>query len=1224
MLYVGHAQLPTSVRHAIKCSFLEPQSQSLVLVKHSQIEIYAIEPDQLNLLHTLPVFGLIEHIQSYIKPPNQTATILVLTSELNLFTLRYSPQTKSVITTATISLNQPGARPADYLQTSIVDPHSRCLVLHALNGILHLIPLEPSSKPRPKHLDPSLGSRRKRSTVSLKSDPTLTSDSDINIDPDSELYQIVQLRLNEVNVHALDFAALPAHLPPTLLILYSNHMGQRVLRSRSIDLLTANCDQEICPNHLCPDPDTGLIIPIPDDQGSVLLVGEESVELVYLIDRLPNSDGKGKSRDRSVDSRTGAIRAPEFDKLLKHVTNINIPLGSYTCFCKVEDQPDVWLIGDLYGHVLVIRLERPEGGKPVLRYQQAGQVSSPEALVYISDRFIYLASHYGDSQLLRVSALDSALAQDSQPEVVANYPNLAPIYDVCVVDPSEGFDHQLVTCSGAYQDGSLRIITHGITLTDLGMLPITGAEHIWSIDTPHSSQVILIVGFRNQTRFLTIQNDQFSQDIEELDRFSGFKSDRRTILAGRIITPGHRIQAFPIQVTQEEVIVGEMFRWEPRSNDLMTVAAIGASLTVVALQREVLLLHVKDDLLVQSESIRFPSEVSCLAIDPSQKVLAVGQWISNSIALVSLDQMTVATTIETGSDFGVHSILFSNFGEGIEPHLLAGMDNGELISIKLQGLEDGSLVQEKSRRTVVLGRRPITMAQIVLDTPTDQQLGRPAIWIHSEHPTLMIGVDGRLQFKPVALGNGTDAIKIGMRGVGVVTSEGIRLGRIDSLENIHISKIPLGGEQPKRIAHSKAMRAFGVVCVSQKVNQETGELDKGSSVKIIDDVTFELLFDFQLLSIEQGTSIAAIELGEGLIEDFIIGTGFIHPNESQSNTGRILTIGLSSNQEGHSREFKLKRMTKVKGTVHGLGGLPGGKFVASANAFVHAFGIQEDPSENEGFQVLDTWGGGFVSQTLLTEGNWVIVGDLYKSIVILEFDLKKSSLKVLGRDYSVMSVKSIGMMSDRVFVGADTEFNLFTVEMKEKRRIVEEEEEEEDEEEEERGDEWEEEERKMRVEKVFNDDHLLTVGAFHLGENVNHFKKGSLIKSLNHLNQDSKYGGKLIFVTSTGGIGVIIKIEDTKLYKRLKSLEDQMKTEITSIGGLDSIEFRKFKNKWKRVEVCDFLDGDLVQRYHHWFSKKKKEIKFLVRGEEGKEEKEEEEEEGKGIDEILEELSWFH
>lgn len=1214
MLYVGHAQLPTSVRHAIKCSFLEPQSQSLILGKHSQIEIYAIEPDQLNLLHTLPVLGLIDHIQSYIKQPNQTATLLVLTSELNLFTLRYCPQTKSVITTATISLNQPGARPADYLQTSIVDPHSRCLVLHALNGILHLIPLEPSSKPKPKHLEPSLGGRRKRSTISLKSNPPPNADLDTNIDPDSELYQIVQLRLNEVNVHAIDFAALPAHLPPTLLILYSNHMGQRVLRSRSIDLVTANCDQDICPNHFCPDVETRLIIPIPDDQGSVLLVGEESVELIYLTDRLPNPTGKGKSRDRSVDSRTGATRAPESDKLLKHVTNINIPLGSYTCFCKVEDQPDVWLIGDMYGHVLVIRLERPEGGKPVLRYQQAGQVSSPEALVYISDRFIYLASHYGDSQLLRITALDSALAQDCQPEVVVNYPNLAPISDVCVIDQNEGCDHQLVTCSGAYQDGSLRIVTHGITLTDLGMLPITGAEHIWSIDTPHSPQVTLIVGFRNQTRFLTIQNDHSSQDVEELDRFSGFKSDRQTILAGKIISQGHHVQAFPIQITQEEVIVGDMFRWEPTSNDKITVAAIGASLTVVALQREVLLLHVKNNLLVQSESIRFPNEVSCLAIDPSQKVLAVGQWITNSIDLVSLDQMTVSTTIKTGSDFGVHSVLFTDFEEEIDPHLLAGMDDGELISIKLQRLDNEGLVQEHSRRTVVLGHRPITMSRIVLDVPTDQQLGKPAIWIHSEHPTLMIEVDGRLKFKPVALGDGTDAIKIGMRGVGVVTSEGIRLGKIDSLEKIHISKIPLGGEQPRRIAHSKAMRAFGVVCVSQKVNQQTGELDKSSSVKIIDDVTFELLFDFQLLSIEQGTSIAAIELGKDLIEDFIIGTGFVQPNESQSNTGRILTIGLSSNsQEGNSREFKLKRMTKVKGTVHGLGGLPGGKFVASANAFVHAFGIEEDGNDHEGFQVLDTWGGGFVSQTVLTEGNWVIVGDLYKSIVILEFDLKESTLKVLGRDYSAMAVRPIGMVSERVFVGADLEFNMFTVEMREKRKVIEKEEDDDDAEENgEDDDEWVEEERRMRVEKVFNDDHLLTVGAFHLGENVNHFKKGSLVKSLKHLNQDLKYGGKLIFVTSTGGIGVIIKIEDSQLFKKLKVLEDQLKKEIKSIGGLDSTEFRKFKNKWKQVDVCEFLDGDLIQRTFDDSLRLKR--KSFVR----------EDHEGVGIDEVLEELSWFH
>lgn len=279
-----------------------------------------------------------------------------------------------------------------------------------------------------------------------------------------------------------------------------------------------------------------------------------------------------------------------------------IVLSVTNSVCKVEDESDVWLLGDLYGHLLVVRLHRDADGQPSgLSYQPAGRVSSPEALVYISNRFIYLASHYGDCQLLRVSALDSQHTQDNQPEVVANFSNLAPISDFCVVNNVSGFDHQMVTCSGAYQDGSLRIVTHGVTMTDLGMLPIPDAENLWILVGPRPQDICLVLGFRDHTRFLILQPGQSEPEMEEADTFFGFKSDQRTLVAGNVTDCGTGVGGWAVQVTQEGVVVGDTLRWQPAHNQPISVAAIGASLTAVALQREVLLLHVKDHQLVQSE-----------------------------------------------------------------------------------------------------------------------------------------------------------------------------------------------------------------------------------------------------------------------------------------------------------------------------------------------------------------------------------------------------------------------------------------------------------------------------------------------------------------------------------------------------------------------------------------------------------------------------------------------
>lgn len=46
-------------------------------------------------------------------------------------------------------------------------------------------------------------------------------------------------------------------------------------------------------------------------------------------------------------------------------------------------------------------------------------------------------------------------------EVLERYVNLGPIVDFCVVDLEKQGQGQLVTCSGAYKDGSLRVVCNG-------------------------------------------------------------------------------------------------------------------------------------------------------------------------------------------------------------------------------------------------------------------------------------------------------------------------------------------------------------------------------------------------------------------------------------------------------------------------------------------------------------------------------------------------------------------------------------------------------------------------------------------------------------------------------------------------------------------------------------------------------------------------------------------
>lgn len=57
-------------------------------------------------------------------------------------------------------------------------------------------------------------------------------------------------------------------------------------------------------------------------------------------------------------------------------------------------------------------------------------------------------------------------ANGSYVEIIEQYVNLGPIVDFCVVDLERQGQGQVVTCSGAYKDGSLRIVRNGIGINE--------------------------------------------------------------------------------------------------------------------------------------------------------------------------------------------------------------------------------------------------------------------------------------------------------------------------------------------------------------------------------------------------------------------------------------------------------------------------------------------------------------------------------------------------------------------------------------------------------------------------------------------------------------------------------------------------------------------------------------------------------------------------------------
>lgn len=120
-----------------------------------------------------------------------------------------------------------------------------------------------------------------------------------------------------------------------------------------------------------------------------------------------------------------------------------------------------------------------------------GVCSSASSLSYLDNGYVFVGSVYGDSQLVRLSAepepAAAAAAEGSAAAglgagagsfvtVVESFGNCGAIVDMAVMDLDRAGQAQLVTCSGAHKDGSLRVIRNGIGINEEAAIELPGMK----------------------------------------------------------------------------------------------------------------------------------------------------------------------------------------------------------------------------------------------------------------------------------------------------------------------------------------------------------------------------------------------------------------------------------------------------------------------------------------------------------------------------------------------------------------------------------------------------------------------------------------------------------------------------------------------------------------------------------------------------------------------------
>lgn len=861
-------------------------------------------------------------------------------------------------------------KPSETGIKAVIDPKARVIGLRLYDGLFKIIPLD-------------------------KDNPELKASS---------------IRMEEQQVQDVNF--LHGCANPTLIIIHQDINGRHV-KTHEISLR----DKEFVKTLWKQDNverEAMIVIPVPSPICGAIIIGQESI--LY------------------HDGTTYMAVVPPI-----------IKQSTITCYAKVDSQGLRYLLGDMAGHLFMLFLEqekKADGTSVIkdLKVELLGEVSIPECITYLDNGVIFIGSRLGDSQLIKL--ITKADENGSYCVPMEIFTNLAPIVDMAVVDLERQGQGQMVTCSGAFKEGSLRIIRNGIGIQEHASIDLPGIKGMWALKVGGNGTYdnTLVLSFVGQTRILTLNGEE----VEETD-ITGFVADEQTFHTGNVsndlfiqITPS----SARLISNESKSVVSE---WEPDNKRTISVVACNGRQVLCATGSDLFYLEIVEDRIVSKGFATLQHEVACLDISPldgynEAHLVAVGLWTDISIRILTLPTLEEANKELLGGEIIPRSILITCF-EG-NTYLLCALGDGSMYYFSLQ--KDSGQLSDKKK--VTLGTQPTVLR-------TFRSLSTTNVFACSDRPTVIYSSNHKLVFSNVNLKEVNHMCSLNAESyadsLALATDSTVTIGTIDEIQKLHIRTVPLG-ESPRRITYQESSQTFGVITMRVDMQENTGvsvvrpsastqaaststsshiashnkpghtaASDIGQEIEvhnllIIDQHTFEVLHAHTLMPTEYALSLISTKLGEDPTSYFIVGTALVNPDESEPKSGRILLF--------HWSDGKLVQVAEkeIKGSCYSLVEF-NGKLLASINSTVRLF---EWTAEKE-LRLECSHFNNIIALFLKTKGDFVLVGDLMRSLTLLQYKTMEGSFEEIARDYNPNWMTAIEILDDDTFLGAENCFNLF-------------------------------------------------------------------------------------------------------------------------------------------------------------------------------------------------------
>jgi len=492
---------------------------------------------------------------------------------------------------------------------------------------------------------------------------------------------------------------------------------------------------------------------------------------------------------------------------------------------------------------------------------------------------------------------------------------------------------------------------------------------------------------------------------------------------------------------------------------------------------------------------------------------------------------------------------------------------GDGMLITYMVMSDAGLPMLERCRKITLGTHPISLTCFV-------NRGALCVFASCDRSSVIYSRNSKLLFSVVNVPDCTDMTpfhsKLFPNCLATSSDVGFMIGAVETeIQKVHIQSHYIG-QAPRRICYCADSGVYAV-CAQRIEITDNGE-QITNRVLFFDGNSMEQLpQSFELDPLEEGVSLLCSSLDGSGRQFIFVGTAYSIPDDYDPSKGRILVFEIDN-----ERRPTLITQKEVKGAVYSLAKLSN-RLVAGINSQVHIYKWVQREDGTKSYDITFETGhhGHIVVLFVKTSGNYVLIGDLVRSITLLEYNPTDEKLNEISRDFSTNYIRSICMINENQFMFVEDKGNMVVMKRPDETMTPEE-----------RG--------RLSIESEF-----------HIGDFVNTIQKGSLnsqpqeqksisgsshsgdASSVDRENSESNQSTSSVapgrdnshlFGTVTGMIGTVMVLSEES-YNFLNTLERAMKTVINDYGGFSHDVWREFSNGRRSGKRRTTVDGDLIERF---------------------------------------------